>query len=215
MEEKIKILIVDDHEIFRSGLKLLINRLKYGKVVAEATNGKEFLDLLELNIPDIVLMDIEMPVMNGIEATKKALEHYPSLKIIALTMFNDEEYVESMLDAGVKGFLLKSINKESLDKALQSVMQGKNYYSEELFQYFTKKVTQSDKHETPEIKLTQREIEIVQLTLEGLNNKEIADKLFLSERTVVGHKSNLLSKTGCKSIIHLLAYVIKNKLVTI
>ena len=215
MEEKIKILIVDDHEIFRSGLKLLINRLKYGKVVAEATNGKEFLDLLELNIPDIVLMDIEMPVMNGIEATKKALEHYPSLKIIALTMFNDEEYVESMLDAGVKGFLLKSINKESLDKALQSVMQGKNYYSEELFQYFTKKVTQSDKHESPEIKLTQREIEIVQLSLEGLNNKEIADKLFLSERTVVGHKSNLLSKTGCKSTIHLLAYVIKNKLVTI
>jgi len=160
-------------------------------------------------------MDIEMPVMNGIEATKKALERFPELKIIALTMFNNEEYVESMLDAGVKGFLLKSINKESLDKALQSVMLGKNYYSEELFQYFTKKIAHTDKTETPEIKLTQREIEIVQLSLEGLSNKEIADKLFISERTVVGHKSNLLSKTGCKSTIHLLAYVIKNKLVNL
>ena len=215
MEDKIKIMIVDDHEIFRGGLKLLINRLKYGKVIAEAVNGKEFIDLLELNMPDIVLMDIEMPVMNGIEATKKALERFPELKIIALTMFNDEEYVESMLDAGVKGFLLKSINKESLDKALQSVMAGKNYYSEELFQYFTKKIAHTDKAETPEIKLTQREIEIVQLSLEGLSNKEIADKLFISERTVVGHKSNLLSKTGCKSTIHLLAYVIKNKLVNL
>ena len=215
MEDKIKIMIVDDHEIFRGGLKLLINRLKYGKVIAEAVNGKEFLDLIELNMPDIVLMDIEMPVMNGIEATKKALERFPELKIIALTMFNNEEYVESMLDAGVKGFLLKSINKESLDKALQSVMLGKNYYSEELFQYFTKKIAHTDKTETPEIKLTQREIEIVQLSLEGLSNKEIADKLFISERTVVGHKSNLLSKTGCKSTIHLLAYVIKNKLVNL
>ena len=215
MDDKIKIMIVDDHEIFRSGLKLLINRLKYGRVIAEVTNGKEFLDILELDMPDIVLMDIEMPVMNGIEATRKALEQYPDLKIIALTMFNDEEYVESMLNAGVKGFLLKSIKKETLDKALQSVMAGKNYYSEELFQYFTKKITQTEKQETPEVKLTQREIEIVQLSLEGLSNKEIADKLFISERTVVGHKSNLLSKTGCKSTIQLLAYVIKNKLVNL
>ncbi len=215
MDDKIKIMIVDDHEIFRSGLKLLINRLKYGRVIAEVTNGKEFLDILELDMPDIVLMDIEMPVMNGIEATRKALEQYPDLKIIALTMFNDEEYVESMLNAGVKGFLLKSIKKETLDKALQSVMAGKNYYSEELFQYFTKKITQTEKQETPEVKLTQREIEIVQLSLEGLSNKEIADKLYISERTVVGHKSNLLSKTGCKSTIQLLAYVIKNKLVNL
>ncbi|HNW99689.1 MAG TPA: response regulator transcription factor [Bacteroidales bacterium] len=215
MEDKIKIVIVDDHEIFRGGLKLLINRLKNVKVIAEASNGKEFLDLLEFNIPDIVLMDIEMPVMNGIEATKKAIERYPELKIIALTMFNDEEYVENMIEAGVKGFLLKNINKDNLDKAIQSVISGNNYYSEELFKYFTKKISHTDKKETPEIKLTQREIEIIKLSFEGLNNKEIADKLFISERTVVGHKSNLLSKTGCKSTIHLLAYVIKNKLINL
>jgi DNA-binding NarL/FixJ family response regulator len=214
-DNKIKIMIVDDHEIFRSGLKLLVNRLKNTKVIAEATNGKEFLNLLELYTPDIVLMDIEMPVMNGIEATKKALEIYPDLKIITLTMFEEEEYIESMLNAGVKGFLLKNINKDALDKAIQSVLKGNNYYSEELFKYFTKRYTQEEKPKTDDIKLTQREIEILQLSLEGLSNKEIGEKLFISERTVVGHKSNLLSKTGCKSTIHLLAYTVKNKLVNI
>ncbi|HQH18642.1 MAG TPA: response regulator transcription factor [Bacteroidales bacterium] len=215
MEEKVNIIIVDDHEIFRGGLKLLLNRLKYVSFVYEATNGQVFLEFLEKTPVDIVLMDIEMPIMNGIEATKKALIINPKLKIIALTMFNNEEYIESMIDAGVKGFLLKNITKESLDKALKSVIEGNNYYSEELFKYFTKKISNPEKHNNSDIKLTQRESEIIKYSFEGLSNKEIADKLFISERTVVGHKSNLLSKTGCKSTIQLLSYIIKNKLYTI
>jgi DNA-binding NarL/FixJ family response regulator len=215
MEEKIKIIIVDDHEIFRSGLKLLFNRIKDTKVIAEASNGREFLDLLELYTPDLVFMDIEMPFMNGIEASKLAAEKFPGIKIIALTMFNDVEYLESMLDAGVKGFLLKNINKETLDKAIHAVMNGKTYYSEEIFEYFSRKLLPEDKSKQDDLKLTNREIEILKLSMEGLNNKEIGDKLFISERTVVGHKSNLLSKTGCKSTIHLLAYALKNKLVEI
>jgi DNA-binding NarL/FixJ family response regulator len=214
MDDKLKIIIVDDHEIFRSGLKLLINRLKHCKVIAEASNGKELLGLLELDMPDIVFMDIEMPVMNGMDATRLALEKHPDLKIIALTMFNDEEYVESMIDAGVKGFLIKNINKEGLDKAIQSVMAGNNYYSQELFKYFTSKVVHTEKNDAQEVKLTPREIEIIRLSMDGMSNKEIGDKLFISERTVVGHKSNLLSKTNTKSTVHLLAYVIKNKLLT-
>lgn len=215
MEEKVNIIIVDDHEIFRGGLKLLLNKLKYVNEVHEATNGKEFLDLIEKNNYDVILMDIEMPIMNGIEATRQALIKYPKLKIVALTMFNNEEYIESMIDAGVKGFLLKNINKDSLDKALKSIITGNNYYSEELFAYFTKKISHPDKSIHPEIKLTQRECEIIKYSFEGLSNKEIADKLFISERTVVGHKSNLLAKTGCKSTIQLLAYIIKNKLINI
>ncbi|HOT89861.1 MAG TPA: response regulator transcription factor, partial [Bacteroidales bacterium] len=189
MEEKVNIIIVDDHEIFRGGLKLLLNRLKYVSFVYEATNGQVFLEFLEKTPVDIVLMDIEMPIMNGIEATKKALIINPKLKIIALTMFNNEEYIESMIDAGVKGFLLKNITKESLDKALKSVIEGNNYYSEELFKYFTKKISNPEKHNNSDIKLTQRESEIIKYSFEGLSNKEIADKLFISERTVVGHKS--------------------------
>lgn len=213
---KAEIILVDDHEIFRNGLKMVLGKLKYCKVVAEASNGELFLELLKEHKPDIVLMDIEMPVMNGIEATKNALKIYPDLKIIALTMFNEDEYIQSMIDAGVKGFLLKNINKETLDKAVQMVLNGGNYYSEELFDFFTKQVTKvADKSKVDIIKLTRREKEILQLVCEGLNNKEIAEILFVSERTVVGHKTNLLSKTGCKNTGSLISYAIKNKLVVL
>ena len=215
MEEKLKIFIVDDHEFFRNGLKMVINRLKYAKVTGEATNGKEFLDLLKQNEPDIVLIDIQMPLMNGIEATRLALEDYPDLKVVALTMFDDEEYVQSMIDAGAKGFLLKNITKEVLDKALQAVQAGRNYYSPELWDFFTRKVVREPKQDEEEVQLTRREKEILQLICDGLSNKQIADRLFISERTVIGHKSNLLAKTNCKSSVGLLSYAIKHKLVEI
>ncbi len=215
MEEKLKIFIVDDHEFFRNGLKMVINRLKYAKVTGEATNGKEFLELLSKDEPDIILIDIQMPVMNGIEATRLALEEFPDLKIVALTMFDDEEYVQSMIDAGAKGFLLKNITKEILDQALQAIQAGKNYYSPELWDFFTKKFVRDPKQDEDDIQLTRREKEILQLICDGLTNKDIADKLFISERTVIGHKSNLLSKTDCKSSVGLLSYAIRHKLVEI
>lgn len=215
MDEKLKIFIVDDHEFFRNGLKMVINRMKYAKVTGEASNGKEFLDQLAKEEPDIVLIDIQMPVMNGIEATRSALEEYPDLKIVALTMFDDEEYIQSMIDAGARGFLLKNITKEILDQALQAVQSGKNYYSPELFEFFTRKVVSEPRQDDDDIQLTRREKEILQLICDGLSNKEIADKLFISERTVVGHKSNLLAKTNCKSSVGLLSYAIRNKLVEV
>jgi len=216
MNDRIKVLIVDDHEIFRNGLKMVLNKLKYVEVAGEANDGKEFINMLEEIVPDIVLMDIEMPVLNGIEATKMALKKHPNLKIIALTMFGDDEYVQSMLDAGVKGFLMKNINKETLDKALQTVHNGGNYYSEELFEFFTKQITKDkEPKEEDTLDLTRREKEILQLLCEGLTNKEIADALFISERTVLGHKTNLLTKTNTKNSLSLMAYAIKNKLVVI
>lgn len=216
MSDKIKVFIVDDHEIFRNGLKMVIEKLKYIEIAGEATDGKMFLEMLNNNKADIVLMDIEMPAINGIEATKKALEKYPGLKIIALTMFGDDDYVQNMLDAGVKGFLMKNINKETLDKALQTVHNGGNYYSEELFEFFTKQLTKEKEPDKKDIlHLTRREKEILQLLCEGLSNKEIADALFVSERTVLGHKTNLLTKTDTKNSLSLMAYAIKNKLVVI
>jgi DNA-binding NarL/FixJ family response regulator len=215
MEEKLKIFIVDDHEFFRNGLKMVINRLKYAKVTGEAANGKDFLEMLPHEEPDIVLIDIQMPLMNGIEATRLALEEYPDLKIVALTMFDDEEYVQSMIDAGAKGFLLKNITKEILDQALQAIQSGKNYYSPELFNFFTRKIVSEPRQDDDEVQLTRREKEILQLICDGLTNKEIADRLFISERTVVGHKSNLLAKTNTKSSVGLLSYAIRNKLVEV
>jgi DNA-binding NarL/FixJ family response regulator len=215
MDEQIKIIIVDDHEIFRNGLKMVLGKLKYIHVVAEASNGQEFLDIIRTTPVDIVLMDIEMPVMNGIDATNQAMKELPELKVIALTMFNDNNYIQSMMDAGVKGFLIKNINKETLERAIKMVYGGGSYYSEELFDYFTKQISKDDSIVKTEIKLTHREKEILQLLCEGLGNKQIADMLFVSERTVIGHKSNLFAKTGCKSTISLLSYAIKNKLVII
>lgn len=215
MNKNIKLLIVDDHEIFRNGLKMVLNKLKYVDLLGEATDGNEFLHFIDNELPDIVLLDIEMPGLNGIEAAKIALKKYPDLKIIALTMFGDDEYIQSMLDVGAKGFLIKNINKETLDKAIQTVKNGGNYYSEELFEFFTKQFNKEKEKPEEKINFTRREKEILQLLCEGLSNKEIADALFISERTVLGHKTNLLSKTNTKNSISLMAYAIKNKIVVI
>ncbi len=211
----IKIMIVDDHEIFRKGLKTIINNIEDAQVVAEAANGKAFLEKIENIEVDIIFMDIKMPEMNGVEATQKALEKYPHLKIVALTMFNEDDYIQSMIDTGVMGFLIKNITKDILDEAIHTIYNNKNYYSHELFDFFTRQVSKDEKKTEERIQLTKREKEILQLLTEGLSNKEIADVLFVSERTVIGHKTNLLSKTGCKNTIGLLSFAIKNKLVVI
>lgn len=214
MNDPIRVIVVDDHEIFRNGLKMVIGKINFAIVVGEASNGEEFLQLLQKTPADIILMDVEMPILNGIDATRQALKEFPHLKVIALTMFAEDQYIQSMLDEGAKGFLIKNIKKEALSNALRTVHSGGNYYSEELFSFFTKQVVKDEKTEI-DIKLTRREKEILQLLAEGLNNKEIANLLFVSDRTVIGHKSNLLSKTGCKSTVSLLSFAIKHKLVRV
>lgn len=214
MENLVTIMIVDDHEIFRKGLAMVINKMKNTKVVAEASNGQEFLDILEKTKIDLVFMDIQMPIMNGIEATKAALLKYPDLKIVALSMFGEEEYLQNMVDAGIRGFLLKNISKEDLSRAIQLISEGKNYYSEELLTFFTRKyMAPAKQQENPEINLTKRELEILQLIAEGFTDAEIADKLFISQRTVNGHRASLIAKTGSRNTVNLLTYAIKNGLV--
>jgi DNA-binding NarL/FixJ family response regulator len=213
MEANLRVMIVDDHEIFRKGLAMVINKAKNAKVVAEAGNGQEFLDVIEKEKVDLVFMDIEMPVMNGIEATKTALQKYPQMKIVALSMFGEEEYLQQMVDAGVKGFLLKNIGKDDLYRAMQLISEGKNYYSEELLSFFTRKYIQPPKQEVSDINLTKRELEILQLIAEGLTDSEIADKLFISQRTVNGHRASLIAKTGSRNTVNLLTYAIRNGLV--
>jgi DNA-binding NarL/FixJ family response regulator len=215
IDRTLKVIIVDDHEFFRNGLKMVVNRLKYASVVGEASNGKEFIELQKEKQADLVLLDIQMPIMNGIEASELALHEFPELKVVILTMFDDEEYIEKMMDIGVHGFLLKNITRDLLDQALQSIAAGNTYYSPELWSYFGKKFSEQKKEEKTDIQFTPRETEILQLICDGLSNKEISEELFISERTVIGHKSNLLGKTNCKSTISLLSFAIKNKLVKI
>lgn len=210
MNKRIKVFLVDDHDMFRDGVKLLLSSNDQCEVVAEARNGKEFLDKIEGVNPDVVLMDIAMPEMDGIEATRTAHEKYPKLKILALTMFGDEKYYYQMIQTGVKGFVLKSAGISELLKAITEVARGDNYFSNELLYKLVQNVSKNN--ETSE-KLSAREVEVLELIAAGLSNDEIADKLNISLATVKSHRSNLLSKTGSNNTASLIMYSLKNKII--
>jgi DNA-binding NarL/FixJ family response regulator len=211
--EKINVMIVEDQMIFRSGLKTLLSELPELNVIGEAENGREFLEIIQKNMPDVVLMDIKMPVMDGIEATKKALELFPDLKVLVISMFGEEEYLVRMLEAGIRGFLLKNADEDELRNAIAMVHEGKNYFSHELLpaltNSFMKKKTYNNEKQNITDKLTRRELEILDLICKGYTNKEIADACFISHRTAGGHRANLLEKTGCKNTAELVAFGIK------
>ncbi|NVO03241.1 MAG: response regulator transcription factor [Bacteroidetes bacterium] len=219
MEKKIRVFIVDDHSIFRKGLRMQLKEIKIAELIGEAADGKELLEFIESNSEiDIILLDIKMPVMTGIEAATIIKSKFPNIKIIGLSMFDDEEYFQNLLEAGAEGYLLKNVGKEELERAIISVYKGNNYYSTEMFPILTKKFTTKKDHEEieiPENLLSKRELEILQLITEGHTNHEIAEILFISQRTVDGHRNNILSKTGAKNTVSMVTAAIKNKWVQI
>ncbi|MBN2777203.1 MAG: response regulator transcription factor [Bacteroidales bacterium] len=208
-------MIVDDHALFRNGLKLLLNSFENFKVIAEASNGKEFLDVLEVVPVDIVLLDIEMPEMDGITAAQIALKKFPELKIITLSMYGDEDYYYKMVDAGVVGFLLKDSDIDEVNAALCAAVDGRSYFSQDLLQNLISRLTHSFDNQGDTADLTEREREIVILICQGLSNIEIGEKLFLSKRTVEKHRANILEKTQCRNTASLVMYAIKNRIVKI
>lgn len=217
MNIKTQIVIVDDHSLFREGIKLLIEMEDMGHVVAEAENGRVFLDLLEIVTPDLVLMDIEMPVMNGLEATIKAIASKPDLKILVLSMLGEKANYVSMINAGVKGFVLKTAGKNELQRAINTVLEGESYFSNEMLRQIIvnsgKQQLAADIQGSADIKLTTRELEILQYFCQGFTAIEIAGKLFRSIKTVEAHRSVLLEKTNTKNTINLVLFAIKSKLV--
>jgi DNA-binding NarL/FixJ family response regulator len=218
--KKIKIFIVDDHDLFREGVNLLISGSNIAEIVAEAVNGEEFLEKIGSVEPDIVLMDIAMPVMDGIEATRLAHEKYPELKIIALTMFGDEKYYYQMLQSGVKGFILKSSGIGELLKGITDVYNNKSYFSNELLANLIEgfkaqlnkeaKITANNSQH-----LSAREVEVLKLIAIGSSNEEISQKLHVSTTTIRTHRARILSKTGCNNTASLVFYAIKNKFVAL
>ncbi len=210
----IRVLIVDDHGLFRNGLKLLLGTTNQIQVAGEAANGIEFLELLNTIEPDVVLMDIDMPGMDGIEATRRALALKPALKIITLSMFGEDEYYYQMIEAGVKGFLLKNSELNELKQAILQVAAGRTYFSEELLLNMLKNIkTVNVAEKQGHVNLSEREIEVLQQICKGLSNIEIADALHISKRTVDKHRANLLEKTNCRNTASLVMYALKHKLI--
>jgi DNA-binding NarL/FixJ family response regulator len=211
--EKPKIILVDDHDIFRQGIKALLTVEDIADVIGEASNGNEFLSLLDTLNPDLVLMDISMPEMNGIEATKKAIELKPELKILTLTLFGEEEYYHKMIEAGVKGFIQKKADIAELKQAIATVTEGGDYFSGEILRkiIFNKGKVKN----TPLVNFTDREIEVIRLICLCLTNEEIAEKLFVSVDTIKFHRNNIFTKIGCKNIAGLVMYAVKNNIVEI
>jgi DNA-binding NarL/FixJ family response regulator len=214
-----RIIVVDDHALFREGIKLLIENEGLGKVIAEAENGQILLDLLQIHQPDLVIMDIEMPVMGGLEATRKALQARPELKILVLTMLNDKANYFEMTSAGVSGFVLKTAGKKEFERAINTIIRGECYFSNDvlrqiIFNMGGNNLTHSNVDWHPE-KLTSRETEVLKYFCEGLTASEIASKLFISVKTVESHRSALLKKTNTKNTINLVLHAIRNNMVSI
>jgi DNA-binding NarL/FixJ family response regulator len=209
-QSKITVAIVDDHQLFRSGLQFILESEPDIEVIIEASNGKQFLSFLDTLKPDVVLMDINMPEMDGMEASRRALEKYPDLHILVLSMYSDIEYYNTMIDIGVKGFILKDIENKELGNAIRKIHNGGNYFSQELLLRLIK-----NKPDGTQIELTKREKEVLALICQGYSNQEISDKLYISQRTVERHRSSLLFKTNSKNSISLVIYSIKNNLIKI
>jgi len=214
--QKLKIYLVDDHKLFREGLKLLLSTQDFVHHIYEASNGREFLENLSLVDCDVVLMDIEMPEINGIDATREALKIKPGLKIIVLSMYGDEQYYYQMIDAGAKGFMLKNTGIENVITAIRKVAAGENFFSEELlFNILNTMRGAKNEPEPHDNELSEREMEILCHVCKGKSNQEIADELFISKRTVDKHRANLLSKTGCRNTAALVMYAIKHKMIDV
>ncbi len=205
-----KIAIVDDHTILRNGLKMLLRDMQDTEVVIEASNGKEFIDQLQQIVPDLVIIDINMPVMRGDEAVKVAREMHPNLKVIVLSMNSEEQFFKIMNDLGVDGYIIKESDYDELEHAIQTVMKGGKYFSQELLLNMVN-------NRTPNIniQLTDREQTVLNFLCRGFSANEIADKLFISPRTVEKHRSDLLLRTGAPNSVSLVVFAIKNGLVKI
>jgi DNA-binding NarL/FixJ family response regulator len=211
---KPKIILVDDHLIFRQGINSLINIENLGEVVGEASNGFEFLELIKSTSPDVVLMDINMPGMDGMVASEEALKIHPDLKIIIFTMNAEEDFYHKTVDIGIKGFILKSSGINELEKAVRDVMLGETYFSNELLRKIISNFGKTNDDKTTEKSLlTEREIEVLQNICLGLTTEEIGEKLFISPKTVKIHRSNLLDKTKSKNTPEMILFAIRNKII--
>lgn len=211
----VRVLIADDHQLVIDGLSSFVNNTDGFELVATAANGAEAIENIDLFNPHIVLLDINMPILDGIQALEKIKKNSAPPKIIMLTMHDETSIIKKVMQLGADGYLLKTSDKEEVITAIQKVSQGQKYFSSEVALALAEgkkgKYSSNDKAKMAE--LTEREIEILKLIAEGFSNKEIGEKLFISHRTVDTHRTNLAKKLEVKNIAGLIKFAIKNGLV--
>ena len=209
----IRILLADDHQIVREGLGFLIGAQSDMEVVAEAQDGRMALQLVEEHRPDVAIMDVGMPQLNGVEATRQIATEFPQVKVIALSMHDDRRFVSGMLRAGASGYLLKNCASDELIQAIRTVVANQTYLSPAITGIVVEDyVRQAEEIEPPV--LTDREREVLQLLAEGLSTKEIAGRLHVSPKTVATHRQNIMNKLELHSIAELTQYAISAGLIT-
>jgi NarL family two-component system response regulator LiaR len=210
--QMIRVMLVDDHNVVRSGLATFLRAYDELELVGEAKNGLEAFNLCHEKKPDVILMDLMMPEMDGIAATRAILTDYPDIKIIAMTSFEEEELVHGVLAAGAIGYLLKNVTSDELAKAIRDAFSGRSTLSPEAARVLIQ-ATRPTKQ--PSYDLTEREMEVLNFVVQGNSNQQIADAMFISVATVKAHMSNILSKLQVSSRAEAIAYAIKHKLVTL
>lgn len=214
---KIRVLIVDDHQLLRDGLAAMLKDIEHINVVGTASSGEEAVNLAQEKIPDIILMDIMMAGMSGIEATRWIKEQNPGIKVIIVSMEVNQGLIGDGIKSGIEGYLPKDVDKATLVKAINKVNAGEKFFSESITKIIFDSYYQQesgDKKETTKNKdLTKREVEVLKEVAMGKSNQEVADTLFISIKTVETHKSHILDKLGLKNTAELVKYAIKNEII--
>lgn len=210
MPDKIKILIVDDQIIIRKGIESALKTISFIGSIVHACNGKEAIELLEIKNFDVVLLDIKMPIMNGIDAAKIITTRFPNTKVIAISMFDDQKSVKSMFVNGAKGYLLKDTDQDEIATAIEMVMKGGNYFANAVNDVIIDIITNPNEVDDSKIELSEREIFVLKLICEEKTSKEIADKLQVSEKIIHNLRSKLMDKTRSKTSAGLVIFAMKN-----
>jgi DNA-binding NarL/FixJ family response regulator len=217
---KIKIMLVDDHQLVRDGIKALLSGIDDIEIVGEASDGKELFVKLTSVQPDLLILDISLPEISGIEITRMICSQYPGIKVMILSMYNSEDFIYNSLKAGAKGYLPKNTTRNELLEAIYAIHSGEEFFGEAvskiMLKSYVKRATDEERTvDKPNEMLTAREIEILKLYVEGFINKEIGDKLDISIRTVETHKNHIMRKLGLRSTVEMVKFAIKNKIAEI
>lgn len=217
--KQINLAIADDHKIFRNGLKAMLEDCPDFKLLIEASNGKELIGQLVTHTPDVILMDIKMPEMDGMQTTAYIHEHFKQIKVLTLSMHNEDKYIVDMMKAGASGYLLKNAEPEEIIDAISTIYEKGFYFNEHLSVTLIKQLvgpgSYTDNAGQQTVDLNDREIEVLRLVCQEFSNQEIADKIFLSVRTVEGYRARLFEKTGSKNLVGLVIFAIKRGIISV